>query len=97
MRIIDLIALTADLNKNAALEALGGETVYNVTGISPAEDEDGVVLTTKLPPAKPLRHWEFALLAGRPEIRGQRVRLQAGDAVLPIYGCSFHGGKIVLH
>ena len=97
MRIIDLIALTADLNKNAALEALGGDTVYNVTGIESAADDDGVVLTTKLPPAKSLRHWEFALLAGKPEIRGQRVRMQAGTDLLPIYGCSFHGGKIVLH
>ncbi|WP_125571301.1 hypothetical protein [Lacticaseibacillus songhuajiangensis] len=95
MRVIDMIAITADLSKNAPLMSQEDDKLVNIGSY---ELNDAII--TLKPAAtgrKPLRHWELAVLLNKPEYRQFAVRIATSDGSRPIFGCSFKSGAIILH
>ncbi|WP_155286510.1 hypothetical protein [Lacticaseibacillus zhaodongensis] len=96
MRAIDLIALTIDLDRNAGIQAEVAATTLNISAVEQTTND--VLELTCVPLTKHgLKHWELALLLNQPERRHLPVRLRSENQSLPIFGCQFHGGNIVLH
>lgn len=95
MRVIDMIAITADLNKNAPLQSQEGEQLVNIGSYELGD----TVITLKPATAghKALRHWELAVLLNKPELRQFDVRIATTTGSRPIFGCNFKAGAIILH
>lgn len=96
MRMIDLIALTTDLSKNAALKARSGDVLYPITTITKASD--GVIILALGTVKQHARHnWELATLGKQSDWRRQPVMLDHHGERLPLYGCAFRDAAIILH
>lgn len=96
MRMIDLIALTADLSQNAALKARRHDELMSVTAIN--RTDDGTI-TLVLGPDSPRarRHWELTVLGNQPDWRRETVVLLDQGVHYPLYGVAFRNAEIVLH
>lgn len=95
MRVIDLMAITADLNKNAPLMSQEDDKLINIGHY------DLTDTTITLQPAaeghKALRHWELSVLLSKPEYRKFDVRIKTSAGSRPVFGCNFKSGAIIIH
>lgn len=96
MRTIDLLALTIDLDKKAGVQADVDGNIMNVRAVQVTRDET-VELVCADPSKHALRHWELAVLLNQPSREQLPVRLRADAKSLPIFGCKFRDGNIILH
>lgn len=99
MRVIDLLALMADLNQNTTIWMHSAEQPLRVTGVAPTDPDapDQLVLTTAAAPAHALKRWELIMLTQAPALRRCTVYAQVDDQLVPIFGFAFQDGAIVLY
>jgi hypothetical protein len=95
MRVIDMIAITADLNKNAPLMSQEDDKLINIGSY---ELGDAIITLKPAEPGhKALRHWELTVLLNKAELRQYSIRIATNAGSRPIFGCNFKAGAIILH
>ena len=98
MRVIDLLALLSDQNKNAAVVVRLDDEQLNIDSFRQqiANEQPQLILTTLPKNRRILRLWEFQLLLNQPALFQHYVYVQTLNQPRAIFGFVLDHQRIVL-
>lgn len=98
MRVIDLLALLADQDKNTPVQLRADGLQVNLDKIESAEvqEQPQAILLPKTA-GKPLRLWEFSVLLAQPALRMRYLYIKDHSGQRPLFGFQLVKGVLVIN